>query len=90
MEKNNMKQFCKDLLDFLWSEYNDAYEFKLELRETMTSEQAELRIRSDNYTRVIASCYMQYFYRVYLEKEYIQERKQFKWQKELIDLIEGS
>lgn len=85
-----MKQFCKDVLDFLESEYNDAYEFKLELKETMTSQNAELRIKSNSYTRIIANCYMQYFYKRYLEKEYLQENNQFRWQKELIDLIENN
>ena len=83
-----MKQFCKKVLDFLESKYGDAYEFSLELRETMSEHQAELKIKSGNYTRIIANCYMQYFYKNYLEKKFLKENNQCKWQEELIDLIE--
>ena len=84
-----INRFCKEVLEFLKSEYNDAYEFNLELTETMDERRIELKIKSGGYTRIITNDYMRYFYERYLEKKYLYERNQFKWQKELIDLIEG-
>ena len=84
-------QFCKEVLEFLKSEYSDAYEFNINLYEDQFRWQAELKIKSGNFTRIISNCYMKYFYNLYLQDtSIIQERNQFKWQKELIDLIEGS
>lgn len=85
-----IKQFCVDVLKFLESEYNDSYRFTIELSEQMHSCTAELKIKSGGFTRIIASSYLNYFYELYKHNEFIEERKQYRWQKELIDLIEGS
>lgn len=82
-------QFCNDVLKFLRSEYSDAYKFTIELYEQMHSCTAELKIKSSGFTRIISKCYMNYFYELYKHGDFISERNQFRWQKELIDLIEG-
>lgn len=84
------KQFCEDVLKFLKSEYNDGYEFNIELKQDLWSSTVELKIKSGGFTNTIISSYMSYFFELYRQKEFIEERSQFKWQKELIDLIEGS
>lgn len=94
-----MEQFCKAVVDFLQSEYNDSYSFTVERRMPLppslrgygTEEKVELVIKvSPYYKLTIVDDSMHYLYRLYLSGEYIEERKQYLWQKELIDMIEGS
>lgn len=87
-----MNQFCKDVIAFLQSEYNDAYEYKLEISRSLFLEDlVELKIKmGPNYKIIINHHCMQYLFNVYRSGKYIQEQKQWQWQKELIDLIEGS
>ena len=86
-----MERFCEDVLEFLTSEYGDAYAFYIELTHLNHGpREATLKIKSGNFTRIITSSYMNYFYELYEHREYVQERNQGRWQKELIDLIEGS
>ena len=82
--------FCKDVLDFLNSEYSDAYEFTIELEIDRFKEFIQLKIKSGQFIRKITAGYMGYFYELYKRNEFIEERNQYRWQKELIDLIEGS
>ena len=82
-------QFCEDVLKFLKSEYNDSYEFSIELKQDRFSSTIELRIKTGKFTRIIINSYMEYFYELYRRRTYIEERDQFKWEKELTDLIEG-
>lgn len=87
-----MNQFCKDVIAFLQSEYNDAYEYKLEISRSLFLEDlVELKIKmGPSYKIIINHHCMQYLFNTYRSGKYIQERKQWQWQKELIDLIEGS
>lgn len=94
-----MNQFCKDVIDFLMSEYGDAYEYHIEKHITLPpyldpngfSTKVELWVKFNPcYTLKIVNENMQYLFSLYNAGEYIQERKQWQWQKELIDMIEGS
>ena len=91
-----MKQFCIDVVKFLESEYNDSYRFEVKhwvgLSGKLTSdnnEKAELIIKiSPHYQAIIVNENMQYLFGLYLIG--VKERGQYRWQKELIDMIEGS
>ena len=87
-----MKKFCKNVLDFLQSEYDDSYRFEIEYRiaRQPVGEMAELTIVvSPNYKLKIVNDSMYYLFGWYLNGEFIEERNQYRWQKELIDMIEG-
>lgn len=83
------EQFCKEVIRFLKSEYKDNYVFNLTLKQDHFSSTAELKIKTGCFTKILVSSYMEYFFELYKTSEYIEERDQFRWQKELIDLIEG-
>lgn len=87
-----MNQFCLDVLEFLNSEYDDGYEFSLEKTKRLNEEDyitltvkigRGYFIKADNRS-------MMFVYGCYCSGEYIGERNQYRWQKELIDMIEGS
>lgn len=81
--------FCEEILKFLKSEYNDSYEFSVEMKRDRFTCSIELKIKTGGFTRIITSSYMEYFYELYRRRDYLEERDQFRWQKELIDLVEG-
>lgn len=88
-----MKQFCKEVLKFLQSEYNDSYRFEIEYCNARPPicEIVKLTIEtSPQFKMIITNDSMQYLFGWYLSGEFIEERKQYRWQKELIDMIEGS
>lgn len=93
-----MNQFCKDVIEFLQSEYSDAYEYRIEKHVALPPQFAqygfpkvELWIKfGPYYTLKITDENMQYLFGLYRAGEYIQEREQWRWQKELVDMIEGS
>jgi hypothetical protein len=88
-----MKQFCEDVLKFLCSEYNDSYQFSIEYHKTLNSEKdtVELVIEvSPRYKIKLNSDTMFYIFGWYHDGVYIEERRQYRWQKELIDAIDGS
>ena len=95
-----MEQFRKDILNFLESEYNDAYTFRFEVwagtpklvnGKLKCEEQNNLRIKiTPQYERYINDDGVKYILNFYNSKEYLEDRKQYRWQKELIDMIEGS
>lgn len=87
-----MEQFCKDVIDFLHSEYGDGYKFKLIAHQEIGGIlYIELKIRINNwYTKTIGKSSMDYIRILYHRKTFIDEIKQYEWQKELIDIIEGS
>lgn len=87
-----MKQFCIDVLEFLKSEYSDAYEYNIEVTHNLFGETtAELYVRvGKGYTLKICNTSMTYLYKLYRARMFIRERGQFEWQKELVDMIEGS
>ena len=92
-----MEQFCKDVIDFLQSEYSDAYEYKLERHVALPPSLAQYNLPKVElwiklgcyYTLKIVNKNMQYLFNLYNSGEYIQERSMWRWQKELIDMIEG-
>lgn len=86
------QQFCKDIIEFLQSEYDDGYSFKLEARKEISGfECLELKIKvGPCFTIKVGNTTMQYIFSLYCSGEYIQERKQWRWQKELINTIEGA
>ena len=83
-------RFCQEVLKFLKSEYQDSYTFEIEYYQTFDKEAAELLIKTAGLIRKISDSYMNHFYCLYCEGRFLEDRKQFEWQKELIDLIEGS
>lgn len=90
-----MRQFCKEVLRFLKSEYNDAYKFTIEVHEAslarvLPSEYAELTIEiTPEYKLKIANDNMRYLFYLYINEDFLEDRQQYRWQKELIDMIEG-
>jgi hypothetical protein len=87
-----MNQFCIDVMEFLKSEYSDAYEYNMEVTHNLFGEPtAELSIRiGKGYTIKVGSNSMTYLYKLYRAGIFIKERGQWEWQKELVDIIEGS
>ena len=87
-----MRQFCKDVLDFLHSEYDDSYEYRIERTESINSEDELLltvKICQGYYLKVDNRT-MMFIYGCYRAGEYLGDRNQYRWQKELIDILEGS
>ena len=93
-----MGSFCEKVIDFLQSEYNDGYSFKIERYMALppefrpfNKERIELKIDiSPRYRITICDDSMRYLFKLYLEGEFLGDRKQYRWQKELVDMIEGS
>ena len=91
-------EFCEDVVKFLESEYSDSYRFEVKRWVAMpcglihgNNEKAELTIRYDShYSLIVVNENMQYLFGRYRDGEFIEERGQYLWQKELIDMIEGS
>ena len=86
----NKYQFCQEVLKFLRSEYQDSYIFEIEYYQSPEAEKMELQIKTSGLIRKISNNYMNHFYYLYCEGIFLEDHKQFEWQKELIDLIEGS
>lgn len=86
-----MKEFCNKVIDFLQQEYADGYNFKVEYYQTLpTFCKAMLTVEyNKQYSLKIADSMMEWLYRLYVEGKYIEERGQYLWQKELVDMIEG-
>ena len=87
-----MEQFCKEILEYLRSEYEDSYLFNIELRRARPpiGDMAELTITmSQDYRLKLVNDSIQYLFGLYISGEYLGERNQYRWQKELIDMIEG-
>ena len=93
-----MGDFCKSVIDFLQSEYNDGYSFKIERYMALppefrpfNKERIELKIDiSPMYKITICDDSMRYLFKLFLKGEFLEDRKQYRWQKELVDMIEGS
>jgi hypothetical protein len=86
-----MNQFCKDVIKFLQSEYSDAYSFNLIAHQEISRvKDIKLEIKiCPAYTKIIGGKVMEYIYQLYSVCDYLDDRKQYRWQKELIDMIEG-
>lgn len=85
-----MEYFCEDVIYFLASEYDNTYHFEIENNPVGLIDDITLRITTDNYVKVIDGGAMQFIYALYRLHAYSKERNQYTWQKELIDIIEGS
>lgn len=89
-------QFCEKVLEFLRAEYDDSYTFKIDRRITAPlylapdSGKMELIVTSGlRYRLIVTNENMRYLFKLYCQNEFIQERNQYQWQKELIEMIEG-
>jgi hypothetical protein len=94
MKKFN--DFCDDVIKFLESEYNDSYQFEIKRRAALPGnlianhEKAELTVRFNRCcSLILVDENMQYLFGRYRDGEFIKERNCYRWQKELIDMIEG-
>ena len=81
-----MGNFCKSVIDFLQSEYNDGYSFKIERYMALhpefrpfNKERIELKIDiSPMYKITICDDSMRYLFKLYLEGEFLEDRKQYR------------
>jgi hypothetical protein len=91
-----MRRFCREVLEFLKSEYNDNYHFEIEQQLSKPTNflpangNTTLTINTyPGYKIKITNDSMMYLFGWYVNGEFIEERNQYRWQKELIDMIEG-
>ena len=90
-------KFCEDVIKYLESEYDDSYRFEVKRWVAMpcgliqgNSEKAELTVKFNNhYSLIVVNENMHYLFGRYRDGEFIEERNCYRWQKELIDMIEG-
>jgi len=84
-------QFYNDVLKFLHSTYSENYKFNINVTKGLLGEDtAELVVEAGNGLVIKASnVYMKYIFNEYESERFLQERKIFSWQKELIDITEG-
>lgn len=92
-----IEHFCNKVIEFLKSEYQDSYVFRIEQRVITppailpNNEKIELTVLINPMYKIkITNDSMQYIFNLYCNSEFIEERGQYRWQKELIDMIEGS
>jgi hypothetical protein len=92
-----MENFCYELIKFLESEYPNDYIFKLEknviLPQYLKPSNAKFTLTiniTPKYKLIVNDESLQYIYKVYISEEFIKERNLYAWQKELMDIIEGS
>lgn len=97
METKTTMQFLEDVKAFLYSQYPEGYEFETKRYIALPPQFApfnktrmELVINSKPYKKIIVNENMQNIYEMYKSGYYYPERGEFAWQKELIDMIEGS
>lgn len=87
-----MRQFCKDVLEFLQKEYDDSYNFSIEYTSALDHDKDSVKLiikMCPSYIIKLDEAAMFFVYGWYKVGEYIGERNQYRWQKELIDMIEG-
>jgi hypothetical protein len=88
-----VRQFCEAVLKFLESEYSDAYQFSIEYHSELDHDKDTVNLiieMNSRYKTIIGYDAMFFIYGWYRSGVYMEERSQYRWQKELIDLIEGS
>ena len=97
MEAKTTMQFLEDVKAFLYSQYPEGYEFEtkryiaLPLQfSPFNKARMELVINTKPYKKTIVNENMQHIYELYKLGYYYPERGELAWQKELIDMIEGS
>lgn len=97
METKTTMQFLKDVEAFLHSQYPEEYEFETKSYIALPPQfspfnkaRMGLVISTKPYRKTIVNENMQKIYEMYKTGYYYPERGEFAWQKELIDMIEGS
>lgn len=93
-----MIEFCNKVKHFLESQYDDTYQFEVERYIALPNkpapfnkERVTIKVKYDNFhSRTIVDNNVQHLYNLYKSGYYYPERGEFAWQKELIDMIEGS
>lgn len=96
MKNKSTIQFIKSVKEFLNNQYDDSYKFKVERHIALSNKFAPF-----NKERIVLKIFykdekiptihnIEHLYRLYESCYYYPERGEFAWQKELIDMIEGS
>lgn len=84
-----MSTFEKDILAFLAQEYQDAFVFKLERIEP--TKDLELTITYNScFCKKIDKKYMAFIQSLWVTSAKVPGQNLYSWQKELVDIIEGS
>ena len=84
-----MTTFEKDILAFLTREYQDAFVFKLERIEP--AKDLELTITYNScFCKKIENKYMAFIQSLWVTSAKEPGQNLYSWQKELVDIIEGS
>jgi hypothetical protein len=88
-----VKQLAKEVLEFLDSQYDrNTFKFRFEVSYSFDGEEEiwlNVCDKDGKGIKVITSNFLKYIFNI-TPMEYIEERKMWLWQKELIDEIEGS
>lgn len=88
-----VKQLAKEVLEFLDSQYDrNTFKFRFDVSYSFDGdEEIWLNVcdKDGKVIKVITSNFLKYIFNI-RPMEYIEERKMWLWQKELIDEIEGS
>ncbi len=88
-----VKQLAKEVLEFLDSQYDrNTFKFRFDVSYSFDGDEEIWLNVCDNdgkIIKVITSNFLKYIFNI-TPMEYIEERKMWLWQKELIDEIEGS
>ena len=83
----NEIDFLIQAAEYLRTEYNEHYDFE----PFSSGKELFLLIKYDGMLcRIILMDNLRIVYLMWLDKSIIRERNQYTWQKELIDIIEGS
>lgn len=93
--ENNLKEFLNQATDYLNMEYDNSYKFVTEFQErnnqVLYSSVGLIIIVDDHWIiKTFNWEYLKNIYNLWLSQSFIEESKQYTWQKELIDIIEGS
>ena len=87
-----VKQLAKEVLEFLDSQYDrNTFKFRFDVSYSFDGdEEIWLNVydKDGKVIKVITSNFLKYIFNI-TPMEYIEERKMWLWQKELIDEIEG-
>ena len=88
-----VKQLAKEVLEFLNSQYDkNTFTFRFDVSYSFDHEEEiwlNVCDKDGKVIKVITSNFLKYIFNI-RPMEYIEERKLWLWQKELIDEIEGS
>lgn len=85
--------FMCECVKYLHTQYPDSYTFEIEAYTGLEYDESFGKMKifhKGTYIKEIEDSLMQNIFFQWLRPTYIQERQQYDWQKELVDLIEGS